>query len=142
MTVINRNDCVVRALFTVLSDTFNYEYINTWLLTNGWRRSDTSRTVRGGALAFLQAHGIGYKHHYRKPSHQLTNGLSKKDRQHHVKDDLFDGKTLKTFQDEKYKGRFLVSVRGHVIAICDGRSDDWANGRLNRILSITYINDK
>ena len=53
----------------------------------------------------------------------------------------FRGKTVCTLEREfkRRKGTFLVSTRGHILAIKDGVVQDWAKGRKHRVLSVCEV---
>lgn len=49
-----------------------------------------------------------------------------------------DAKTIKTLRLPA-KGRYLVNVRGHILAVINGKVQDWTDGRQHRILSIRKL---
>jgi len=130
----SKSDCVVRALAVVLYGYYTYESINEWLQRNGFRKN--GRTKRGASLAFLNAHQLTYTHYYREFSRAfLQYGRNC----YHIPDDKFDGKTIKSFQAQRYKGRFIVTTYGHLLGVIDGHVVDWSDGRQHRIKAITLI---
>ena len=50
-----------------------------------------------------------------------------------------DGKTIRTAAPKLTNGRYLVFVRGHVLAVVDGKTEDWSDGRLNRIKCVYEV---
>ena len=136
----SRNDCAVRAITVMFIATqyehkWDYDYVNKWLHKHKFRKSNESRTKLGAHIAFLKYHKIKYKHYYRN-IHYKHEQYGKRN---HVQDDKFDGLTVKTFQREKYEGRYCVSVRGHILGVVDGVVMDWTDERQHKILSITQL---
>lgn len=51
-----------------------------------------------------------------------------------------EGKTVRTLEKNlPKKGRYLITVRGHVLAAVDGKVHDWSSGRLHRINKVYKI---
>jgi len=48
-------------------------------------------------------------------------------------------KTVKTLARELTKGNYMVKVKGHVLAIVDGKVEDWTAGRQHRVLKVMKI---
>lgn len=51
----------------------------------------------------------------------------------------FRSKTVKTLARELTKGHYMVKVKGHVLAIVDGKVEDWTEGRQHRVLKVMRI---
>ena len=50
------------------------------------------------------------------------------------------GQTCRTLEKNlPKKGRYLITVRGHVLAAVDGKVHDWSSGRLHRINKVYKI---
>ena len=50
------------------------------------------------------------------------------------------GKTIRTVERElPAKGRFMVSVRGHLLAVIDGKTVDWSAGRQHHIIEVWRV---
>lgn len=56
-----------------------------------------------------------------------------------LKHDCTKAKTVKTLPGIIPKGRFLVNVKGHVLAVVDREICDWTENRLHRIRRIVRI---
>jgi len=48
-------------------------------------------------------------------------------------------KTVKTLARELTEGHYMVKVKGHVLAIVDGKVEDWTAGRQHRVLKVMKI---
>lgn len=109
---IERADCAVRAVAAVTGRPY---------------RTVHDRFIRGG----------------RKPGCRSANGLAEK-----VTIQLgfvlepweVTSRTIRTLERElPSKGSFLISVRGHLLAVVDGETRDWSSGRCKHILEVWRI---
>jgi hypothetical protein len=51
----------------------------------------------------------------------------------------FKSKTVATIGKELREGHYLVHVKGHVLALVNGKVEDWSEGRRHRILNVVRI---
>jgi hypothetical protein len=79
----------------------------------------------------------------RKPGRMSANGLPEKVvRQLGFVLEPWEvtGKTIRTVERElPKKGRFLILVRGHMLAVINGKTVDWSAGRQHRIMNVWRI---
>lgn len=109
------NDCAVRALAAVSG--VSYSVVNKWLIDGGYRRPK-GRTFNFPYFDFLEAQGIPARIAYA------------------------EAKTIRSFQKLRLKGKYLVRVKGHILAVIDGEAIDWADQSLRRITAIIKVYDK
>lgn len=109
------NDCAVRALAAVTG--VSYNKVNKWLISNKFRKP-RGGTSRQPYIKFLREHGF---------TNSRSIGVS--------------DKTIRSFQQQAYKGKFLVLVRGHILAVIDGFAIDWADMRLHRIKGVIQVQE-
>lgn len=108
------NDCAVRALAAVTGKP--YSEVNQWLIAGGYRQPRTG-TSKNPYQKYLEHCGIASRV-VRVPA-----------------------KTIRSFQQRRYQGKFLVRVRGHILAVIDGQAIDWADMRLHRIKEVIQVAD-
>jgi len=106
-------------------------------------------TVKAVAIAcqvtYDEAHGYlkslgrkwGRGHHWAGNGHGYTERLDKLGIE--GEEIEFKSKTVKTLARELTKGHYMVKVRGHVLAIIDGKVEDWTAGRQHRVLKVMKI---
>ena len=79
----------------------------------------------------------------RRPGRKSPNGLAEKvTRQLGFVLEPWEVKarTIRTLERElPAKGAFLISVRGHLLAVIDGQTRDWSSGRTHHILDVWRI---
>ncbi len=79
----------------------------------------------------------------RHPGRRSPNGLAEKvirQLNHTLEPWEVKGKTIRTVERElPAKGSFLISVRGHLLAVVDGETRDWASDRLKHVLEVWRV---
>ena len=112
------NFCVPMALSLVSGKPFND--VNNILLTEGIRRkrSGVSRTAYMSRL----------ETHFGITAVNVTSQVR-----------AAGGKTIRTVARVLPKGRFLVGVRGHVVAVINGEVCDWTDNRMHRVLEVFEV---
>jgi hypothetical protein len=116
-SVNEKNDCVVKAL-SILTD-YDYDDVRYVLGLCG-------RKPKRGCDFRVTSKAIGLLRH-------KIIDVS----------DYFSSRTVRTLEREMQgvKGRYLVRVRRHMLAVVDGKVHDWSRGRCHRIREIYQIKE-
>ena len=79
----------------------------------------------------------------RRPGRKSANGLAEKvcvQLNHTLEPWEVKAKTIRTLERElPAKGKFLISVRGHLLAVVDGETRDWSAGRQHHIIEVWRV---
>lgn len=123
-----RNDCTVKAFAIVTGCSYNEAH---------WEMKKAGRPNRKGLPTLLVNRRI------RKediPDHNERMIAALKRKGFKVQKVGCNSKTVRTLgRNIKSNGRFLVFVRGHVLAIKDKKVHDWTDGRCHRIRSVWKV---
>lgn len=111
-----RNDCTVKAL--AIAGDLTYGVAHTMMAKRG-------RRPRNGAF---YAHVFDALKEIGKTVDEVTKYEAFK-----------DIKTIKSLQDLRLNGCYIIRVSGHMLAMKDGIIHDWTNNRLHRIKSIHRV---
>ncbi len=113
-----RNDCSVLALAVVADLT--YDAAHKAMAEVGRKNNDGARTGQ----TFTALHNLG------KTYDDVTDRAS-----------FAEIKTIKSLKRLNLKGKYLITVSGHILAMKDGEIHDWTNDRQHRIQKIYRVND-
>lgn len=108
-----RNDCAVKAL--AIATGTEYNTVHALLAAKGRRKG--GRTRHTWIYETLE-----------------ELGFEKLDITRHLQ-----GRTVRTVQRELVEGTFLALVSGHILAIKDGKVEDWTEGRQHRIRNVYAV---
>lgn len=109
-----KNDCAVRAV-SIACET-DYRSVHTLMTAHGRRhRCGTNfETTTKAVISALDYDAV-----------DITSRVR--------------GKTVKTVARELHNGRFLVRVSRHILAVVDGKVEDWTDGRQHRVKQVLKV---
>lgn len=120
-TIGERNDCTVKAVAIACQIPYKeaHQYLRNLGRKRGcgWYESDHWRGMRHISGYVDNLHKIGVEHE-----------------QIEVR-----SKTVSQIVNELKSGHYMVKVRGHILALVDGKVEDWTAGRRHRVQKVYKI---
>ena len=125
----DKNDCAIRALANVSTMTYPEAHAR---MTQLGRRKNRGTPWKALHTAYVEAGAKDITYYGDKMAWHSTN--------HNVKH-FKQGFTLKTFVSKRPKGRFIVVIRGHALAVCNGAVIDTFASRAGKRVMAVYSFD-